>query len=294
MKLLKVLTVLVVLAGAGLWVTAYGQERRDGDRPEVRAHALTMLDGRGGRIGIAARDLDQPEADGRKLTGGVVIEEVQPDSPAEKAGLKPADVIVEYDGEHVRSARQFSRLVQETAPGRTVKATVVRDGRRSDVQITPDESRGARMLLDGDRLSNQLRDRLGAAGEYLQQFPPLDFNFDFDMPGMPGSMSSRGRLGVTVDELSDQLAAYFGAKDGVLVAAVTEGSAADRAGVKAGDVITSVNGDPIRSREDLTQALRDVKDDGEVSIGIVRDRKESSVKATLEPPRRPRRSIRPA
>ena len=68
-----------------------------------------MLAGRGAQIGVRI-------ADG--MTDGVVIEEVQPDSPAEKAGLKPSDVIVEFGGEHVRSARQFGRLVQETPPGR--------------------------------------------------------------------------------------------------------------------------------------------------------------------------------
>lgn len=122
--------------------------------------------------------------------------------------------------------------------------------------------------------------------------PPFNFNFDMDLPGMG---SSRGRLGVIVDELTNQLATYFGAKDGVLVAAVTEGSAADKAGLKAGDVITSINGERIHSREELTQSLRDVKDDGEMTIGIVREKKESSLKAKLEPiSRRPLRSTRPA
>ena len=74
--------------------SAYGQAR---DRRTAR---LMMLAGRGAEIGV--RIADGP-------TDGVVIEEVQPDSPAEKAGLKQADVIVEFDGEHVRGARQFGR-----------------------------------------------------------------------------------------------------------------------------------------------------------------------------------------
>ena len=76
-----------------------------------------------------------------KAPAGVVVEEVQPDSAAEKAGLKHSDVIVEFDGEHVRSARQFTRLVQETASGRTVKATVMRDGQKKELQITPGKGR---------------------------------------------------------------------------------------------------------------------------------------------------------
>jgi S1-C subfamily serine protease len=76
-------------------------------------------------------------------------------------------------------------------------------------------------------------------------------------------------------------------KDGVLVTSVTEGSAASRAGLKAGDVITSIDGQRVETREDLLRGLRDADRDApsgtvEVSIGIVRDKKESTVKATFE------------
>jgi S1-C subfamily serine protease len=80
---------------------------------------------------------------------------------------------------------------------------------------------------------------------------------------------------------------------GALVAGVTEGSPADKAGLKAGDVITSINGDRVRSTNDLIDELRDVTG-GEVTIGITRDKKSSSVKATIEsqtPSRRPARPI---
>src|SRR6185295_20347464 len=95
-----------------------------------------------------------------EMSTGVVIEEVEPESPAEKAGLKRADVIVEFDGERVRGTRQFGRLVQETPPGRTVKATIMRDGQKKEVQITPHESRGVlgRGAFDGDLLRGQQRE----------------------------------------------------------------------------------------------------------------------------------------
>jgi S1-C subfamily serine protease len=112
--------------------------------------------------------------------------------------------------------------------------------------------------------------------------------FSGDFPGM---LSGR-RLGVSVDELTHQLAEYFGAKDGVLVTAVTDGSAAARAGLKAGDVITSINGASVTSRDDLVRGLRDASED--VSIGIVRDKKESTLKAKIEPPARRTPRGRPA
>ena len=74
--------------------------------------------------------------------------------------------------------------------------------------------------------------------------------------------------------------------------AVTDGMPASRAGLKAGDVIIRLNDAAIHSREDLVRQLRDVKDDDQVSIGIVRDKKEMTVSAKLEP-RTPSRAGRP-
>jgi serine protease Do len=274
---IAVATLGLVVVAATLAPSAIGQTA---ERPETRS--LMMLPGRGAEIGVRI-------ADGS--SAGVVIEEVQPDSPAEKAGLKRLDVIVEFDGEHVRSARQFSRLVEETPPGRSVKATIVRDGQRRDVQITPSEGPRVGVFRDGDRIRGfGDLDRLHELGRLGDRLAPFNFNFDFDFPGV---LSGR-RLGVGVEELTDQLAQYFGAKDGLLVMSVTDGSPASRAGLKAGDVITSINGRAVRSRADLVQELRDSTGD-DVTIGIVRDKKESTVTATIEAaPRPPARGARPA
>jgi len=250
-------------------------------RAAQEARDFMVLAGRGAEIGVEV-------AEGKDA--GVVVEEVRPDSPAEKAGVKKSDVIVSFDGERVRSVRHFARLVQETPPGRTVKATVLREGRQTDLQITPREGRGVLRgsYLDGDRFRDGLPPDLDMLRDRLPEVwrSGLPFTFDFQ-----GSLSGR-RLGIDVDPLTDQLAQYFGAKEGVLVRSVTDGSAASRAGLKAGDVITSVDGQPVRSREDLVRALRDAKAD-ELTIGIVRDRKESSIQVKLEPLRRSSRGMHP-
>jgi serine protease Do len=93
-----------------------------------------------------------------------------------------------------------------------------------------------------------------------------------------------------VQELTPQLASYFGADAGVLVESVSDDSPAARAGLRAGDVITTVNGNPVRTRVDLMRELANQA--GTVTIGIVRDKKSSTVSATLEQ-LRPRRPIRP-
>jgi len=251
MTLFKLFGVLIALAGAAALAlvvapSVSGQERRMRD--------LAVLAGRGSDIGVFVSDAGK----------GVTVDEVRPDSAAEKAGLKPSDVIVDFDGERVRSARQFSRLVQETPAGRTVTATVLRGAQRMQVQIAVPETRRV--------------DLFGGLGDRL---PPFNFNFDFDLP----EIGSGRRLGLTVETMTDQLSAYFGAREGVLVTAVVDGSAAARAGIRAGDVITSIDGSRIRSPDDLLRAVRDAGDD-EIEIGIVRDKKETTVKATVDPPRR--------
>jgi serine protease Do len=263
MKLFKLFGVLVVVAGLGI-LTVYAQERRDS---MPRARELAILGGRGVELGASVRDLDTSDTEKQKLSGGVVLDHVSPDGPAAKAGLKRSDVIVEFDGEHVRSARQFSRLVQETPPGRAVKATIVRDGKRSTVEITPSEGHDA--FIWDDKLGDRIRERLGDLDMLTDRMPAFDFRFDLP------SASPR-RLGVTVQALSTQLADYFGAKDGVLVTAVADDSAASRAGIKAGDVITSIDGEHVHSSEDLVRSLRDAHD--QVSVGLVRDKKELTVK----------------
>ena len=107
-------------------------------------------------------------------------------------------------------------------------------------------------------------------------------------------MGGRGRLGVSVQSLTPELEEYFGAKSGgVLVSSVAAESAAAKAGVKAGDVITTVNGRSVNDPGDLMQELREVS--GDVTIGVVRDKKEMTLKATLEQPamRTPRAGSRP-
>jgi S1-C subfamily serine protease len=242
-----------------------------------------MLDGRGAQIGVEVND----------VTEGVRIEAVDDDSPASKAGLQTGDIVVELDGERVRSARHFSRLIQETAAGRSVSLAITRAGKRQVVTVTP-EARAFGFGFDGDQLQREitrgLRDiepRLRELEPKLRELEPrlreFRFNgpFDFDFDALPRMTSPRGRLGVQLNELTPQLAEYFGAKNGgVLVTSVTADSAAAKAGLKAGDVITSIDGDRVQRTEDVIDELREK--DGEVTVGILRDKQESSVKATLE------------
>ena len=254
---------------------------------------LMFLDGRGSRLGVMVQDLDATDK-----TGGVRVDSVDPESPAEKAGLKTGDVVVEYDGERVRSARQFTRLVQETPEGRQVPLAVLRDGKRQALTATPEARAFSwEMNIDGDRIR---RDVERGLREFRMDMPPMRFRWDHDFDDLLAP-SSRRRLGISVDSMGNQLSQYFGASEGgALITSVEPGSAAEKAGLKAGDVITSINGERVRDAEQVLDTMREVGD-GDVTIGYLRDKKAGTTKATIEPrsapganPGEPRRPVRPA
>ena len=99
--------------------------------------------------------------------------------------------------------------------------------------------------------------------------------------GERNGTASRGRLGVSVQEVTPDLAEYFAVTSGVMVASITPGSAAAKAGLKAGDVITAVNGKAVSSPNELVQALSAGAGTHDVNLTIVRDKKETSLTATL-------------
>ena len=224
----------------------------------------------GAHIGVTLRDLDDEDQKRGKVTNGVMVESVETDSPAAKAGLKQGDVIVEFDGERVRSSRQLTRLVQETVPGRSVSIAAMRDGQRVPMTVQPREG--------GDNVFRYFD--LPRAKIAPMPAPAKPRSTPFSLFITPG------RLGVGVSELSPQLAEYFGAKDGVLVTSVTDNSVAAKTGVKAGDVISSLDGGTVDDAEDLRRRTNGLAAGAEFTIGIVRDKKAMTLKGKLENPRR--------
>jgi serine protease Do len=285
--------------GAAFLPPAHAQTPVRVQTPARAPRALEIFGGRGSQIGATIRDVEEGDAKTSKMTApsGVVIEDVTEESPAAKAGLKKGDIVVEFDGERVRSVRQFSRLVQETPPGRKTQASVMRDGQRVTVYV---ERRVSELLyiVAGAKYIVVVRDFCG------------DFRFDIPRPAAPVPPSapkppappafpdfdnfvwrSGNSLGFTVGELSDQLAQYFGTKDGVLVTSVADNSAAAKAGVKAGDVITSFNGSGVSAPSDLRRRIQRMEDGEDFSVGVVRDKKSLTLKGKAESSR-PRRTYR--
>jgi S1-C subfamily serine protease len=88
-------------------------------------------------------------------------------------------------------------------------------------------------------------------------------------------------MGVSVVPLSDQLATYFGVKEGVLVSEVTSGTPAATAGIQAGDVITAVNGRSVMSTGDLVREVRDAEPGSTLDVRLTRNHKELTLKVAL-------------
>ena len=298
MKLVKILGVALLIVGLVAVAATYAP-RAFGQSgtvvrvpPENPAIAQVFVSG-GGHIGVSIRDVDKADVEREKLAGawGAVIEEVRSGSPAEKAGLKAGDVVIEYDGDRVRSARQLTRLVSETPEGRTVRAAVMRAGKRVDVDLTPDTGSryqfSDRLGHDVETLGRDLRLRIQPELDRLRDLyvePPLAFEFN-------GRLMT-GRLGVSAQDLTPQLAEYFGVKDGVLVSAVTVDSVAAKAGLKAGDVITAIDGAPVGSVADVRRRVERLDDGEDFAIAVTRDRKALTLNGKMaDPPARARRRI---
>lgn len=280
-----------LLIAAATVVSSISAQARVQVEPRARnGRELMVLDGRGSQLGVMVSDVEVTAP-----AGGVTIDQVNDNSPAEKAGIKPGDVVVEYDGERVRSARQFTRLVQETPEGRTVKVGLLRDGKRQTVDATPANSEMSWNF--GPEVDRALREAERGMREFNFSVPDPEWwldrdrgnreprRFEYRVPGgiRPFINGSRGRLGVTVQSLTAELEEYFGAKNGgALVSSVTNESAAAKAGVKAGDVITSINGRRVEDSDDLIREIEDAK--GETTIVLIRDKKEITLKAQIGDP----------
>ena len=278
---------------------AYGQTRAVQVEPARRAFEFA---GGGSWIGASVRDVTDEDVSKLKLPApsGAVVDEVTRDSPAATAGLKAGDVIVEFDGEKVRGTRHLTRVIQETPAGRKVQASVMRDGQRVPLTVQPEApghaaSFGSFDLPDVARLWAMPAPPAPPAAPAAPSrpvppaapVPPGRGFFEFD------ELIGRGygRLGMTVQELQPQLADYFGVRQGVLVTSVSIGSTAEKAGVKAGDVITTVNGATIASAAELRQRTMRLDDGAELTLGITRDKKTMTLKGKVEGASERRRTV---
>ena len=185
-----------------------------------------------GYLGVMIQDVTLALAKEFKLKDqtGALISDVVPQGPADKAGLKSGDVVLEFHGKPVRDSRHLKLQVARVQPGETVPVKVLRDGSTKTIQVAVKELPGPEKLAKADANSAEESDALH---------------------------------GVMVSELDNQARRQFNVPDHVKGAVVTEvepDSAAAAAGLKPGDVLLEINRQPVKSADDAVRLTEKPKD----------------------------------
>ncbi|MDD3732297.1 MAG: PDZ domain-containing protein [candidate division Zixibacteria bacterium] len=215
-------------------------------------------------MGVYTQTLDDDLVEAFKLPVdyGAIINEVVEDSPADKVGLKEDEIIISFENKKVRTSEDLIDFVTEKNPGDKVKLVIIdEDGNKKDVEVEL-----------GRRKSSDLR-KFFWSGD----------GDDRDLRYYYFGKDSYPFIGVSLSELTDQLGEFFGIKDGVgvLITDVAEDSPAEKAGLKAGDVIIAVDGEEVEDAGDVREIIQD-KEIGETAeVSIVRDKKEQLVKVEV-------------
>ena len=251
--------------------------------PGIETDDLNIVVGDDGSswLGVETHEVTADKAKELKLNAerGVVLGKVVADSPAAKAGLKENDVVTEINGQRVEGAAQFRRMIHEIPAGRSIQLTVWRDGRTQTVSATLGKSEERRHAM---KMVAPTPGTFAFRMPDIPEIPPMEWNGNMVFGG------GQPRLGIDAEDVSGQLGAFFGAPDGegILVRDVNSGSPAEKAGVKAGDVITSLNGERIRSVGELREKLSAKRDekDRTVKLGVLRNKSEISLTVELPAP----------
>jgi membrane-associated protease RseP (regulator of RpoE activity) len=283
---LALLIALIFSAGLVAGGIVYAQEAlappalNENQEPGAAPRAFTFFVDGGAFLGVHAEEITKENMGryGVREARGVGVIQVVKGSAAEKAGLKKDDLILRFDGEAVTNVRKLNRLVSEASADQTVKLTISRGGAEQEVSVTLSK----RSDMEG-LFGSQIRDEVFRGME--NTFPQIrtgDGNFVF-------SFGANRRIGISTQTLTKQLADYFGVTDGgLLITSVNENSPAAKAGLKAGDVITAVDGEKVSSSGDIVRAINK-KQEGDITLTVVHDHAMRTV--TLTPEKNPERQV---
>lgn len=210
----------------------------------------------GAFLGVYLADVNDAKARDLRLSEvrGALVGKVLENSPAAKAGLRENDVIISFDDQAIQTANNIYVLLNETLPESRVMLKIVHEGVERDVTVIVGERQGG---IDSTAVNPE-----------------------------PYHRTKTWRLGVKVAPLSPQLAEFFGVAGniGSLITEVEPRTLADRAGLKAGDCLLSLNGTPPPANTELNRVFNEMftKANGKLSVKIVRDRKEQELVVKAE------------
>jgi predicted metalloprotease with PDZ domain len=210
-------------------------------------------------LGVSLQDVTPKLAKKKNLKTdeGAYVSDVVRKSPADSAGIQEGDVIVEFNGRQIYDADDMVKVVRREEVGAKAKITVMRDGQKKELYAT------------------------------LRKSPRRHSFFGFSPPALRNRImifTGRGMMGLGLMELNPQLGKYFEAPGGkgVLVENVEEGSAAEKAGFKAGDVILKVGEKNVESTHDVRRQLSKYDDGDTVNIEILRKGTRQTLSLEIE------------
>jgi len=198
-----------------------------------------------GRLGVGIQEVTASLAKsfGLERPQGALVSTVESGSPAEKAGIKPGDVIMSFNGKPIETASSLPPLVAQTKPGGKAEVDVWRGGKKQTLGVTVGEMKNEKAARAGEK---------------------------------PGAVPDGGKLGLAVRPLTPEERKAVGNVQGVVVEGAT--GLAAKAGIRRGDVITAVNGQPVKSADDLRKLVEKSKD----SIALLIKRGESQIFVPIE------------
>jgi C-terminal processing protease CtpA/Prc len=221
--------------------------------------ATTLMAGKDsgkGYLGVNIEKMSLGDKEEFGVKFGVLVTKVKKGEAAEKAGIKKYDVIQYFNDEKMRRPGDLGEVVRNNKPGTKAKIKLVRDGKEKELTVTLGE-------LKLKTHSFKWKDKGGEKFVFV---------------------SGRAFLGVHLQELNKDLAEYFGVKEdgGVLILKVSADTPAEKAGLKAGDVIVKFNDKNISNSRDVTKILADLEKGDKADIQIIRHKKKKTVTAELD------------
>ena len=192
-----------------------------------------------GWLGVTIQNVDKnlAESFGLDKPSGALISQLQEGGPADRSGLKAGDVILRFDGEEILTSSDLPHVVGLLRPGSRAKVDIVRDQKRKTITV-----------------------EVGGLG--------ADENASLARSGPEESQA--GRIGLVVEEITDQLRSRWGISGGVVVTEVMPGGAADESGIRSGDVLTLIDGQPVSSLESYQRAVEQLESGKSVPVRLIR------------------------
>ncbi|MFW5697275.1 MAG: trypsin-like peptidase domain-containing protein [Fimbriimonadaceae bacterium] len=252
-----------------------------------KAGEILIREGRLDRafLGIIPEDLMPYEREEMNVSGGAIVREVSPDSPAAQAGLEEGDIIVGINDQEVTNEIDLRTALYGVSAGSEIDVALIRNGQRRSLDVELGELPPNARLDNGDQQSRQMVPGLPEGQqipeELLERFPELGEQFRVPQPDTDEPV----QFGVMIEDLTNQNREQFGipgdVREGAVVMSVTPGSFADRYDLQPGDIIVRIGDDEIETADDVRATMADVEWGDRRTFTVVRPGDEQPLRFSV-------------